>query len=291
MRTYLECIPCFFKQALEASKLAGANETTQKKVLDKLSRLIPEIGLNSTPPEMGRIIYQLVSKITGERDPFKEIKQKSNKQSLKLYPDLKTKIESSNDRLLTAVRLAIAGNVIDYGAQNNFVIEEEIKNCLRGDFAIFDYGNFRETLDKADQILYLADNAGEVVFDKILIEEIRRLDPLRRRQIFYVVRDRPIINDALIEDARACGIEEVAEVVSSGSDAPGTILELCSQEFLKLYEQAKMVISKGQGNFEALSEEDKPIFFLLKAKCSVIAKDIGCRLGDVILKSSTKKKK
>jgi len=291
MRTYLECIPCFFRQALEASKLAGADETTQKKVLDELSRLIPEIGLNSTPPEMGRVIYQLVSKITGIRDPFKEIKQKSNKQSLELYPHLKARIETSNDRLLAAIRLAIAGNVIDYGATNHFVIEEEIENCLKGDFAIFDYGDFRETLDKADQILYLADNAGEVVFDKILIEEIRKLDFPRGRQIFYVVRDKPVINDALVEDARACGIEEVAEVVSSGSDAPGTILELCLQEFLKLYAQAKMIISKGQGNFEAISEEDRPIFFLLKAKCPVIAKDIGCRTGDVILKSSAKRKR
>ncbi|MBA7511603.1 hypothetical protein ES705_03599 [subsurface metagenome] len=290
MRTYLECIPCFFKQALEASKLSKADETTQKKVLDELSRLIPEIGLNSTPPEIGRIIYQLVGRITGEKDPFKEIKKKSNKQSLELYPDLKAKIETSNDRLLSAVRLAIAGNVIDYGVQNHFVIEEEIENCLQRDFAIFDYGDFKEALDKTDRILYLADNAGEVVFDKILIEEIRKLDSPRGRQIFYVVRDRPVINDALVEDAHACGIKKVAEVVSSGSDAPGTILELCSQEFLKLYEQAKMVISKGQGNFEALSEQDKPIFFLLKAKCSVIAKDIGCRMGDVILKSSTKRK-
>jgi len=263
---------------------------TQKKVLDELSRLIPKIGLNSTPPEIGRIIYQLVSKITGEKDPFKEIKQKSNKQSLELYPDLKAKIETSNDRLLTAVRLAIAGNVIDYGVQNHFVIEEEIENCLQRDFAIFDYGDFKEALDKTDRILYLADNAGEVVFDKILIEEIRKLDSPRGRQIFYVVRDRPVINDALVEDAHACGIKKVAEVVSSGSDAPGTILELCSQEFLKLYEQARMIISKGQGNFEALSDEDKPIFFLLKAKCSVIAKDIGCRTGDVILKSNTKRK-
>lgn len=290
MKTYLECIPCFFRQALEASKLSKADETTQKKVLDELSRLIPEIGLNSTPPEMGRIIYQLVGRITGEKDPFKEIKQKSNKQSLELYPDLKTKIETSNDRLLSAVRLAIAGNVIDYGVQNHFVIEEEIENCLQRDFAIFDYEDFKEALDKTDRILYLADNAGEVVFDKILIEEIRKLDSPRGRQIFYVVRDRPVINDALVEDAHACSIEEVAEVVSSGSDAPGTILELCSQEFLKLYEQARMIISKGQGNFEALSDEDKPIFFLLKAKCSVIAKDIGCRMGDVILKSSTKRK-
>ncbi|MDH5661935.1 MAG: ARMT1-like domain-containing protein [Elusimicrobiota bacterium] len=291
MRTYLECIPCFFKQALEASKLSKADKATQKKVLDELSRLIPEIGLNSTPPEMGRVIYQLVSKVTGERDLFKEIKQKSNKYSLKLYSDLKAKIESSNDRLLTAVRLAIAGNVIDYGAQNNFVIEEEIENCLRGDFAIFDYIDFKEALNETDQILYLADNAGEVVFDKVLIEEIRKLDPLGGKQFFYVVRDKPVINDALVEDARACGIDEVAEVVSSGSDAPGTILELCSQEFLKLYEQAKMIISKGQGNFEAISEEDRPIFFLLKAKCPVIAKDIGCRTGDVILKSSTKRKR
>lgn len=291
MKTYLECIPCFFRQALEASKLSKADKTTQKKVLDELSRLIPEIGLNSTPPEMGRIIYQLVGRITGEKDPFKEIKEKSNKQSLELYPHLKAKIETSNDRLLTAVRLAIAGNVIDYGVTNHFVIEEEIENCLKGDFAIFDYGDFKEALDEADRILYLADNAGEVVFDKILIEEIRKLDSPQGRQIFYVVRDKPVINDALVEDARACSIEEVAKIVSSGSDAPGTILGLCSQEFLKLYEHAKMVISKGQGNFEALSEQDKPIFFLLKAKCSVIAKDIGCRMGDVILKSSTKRKR
>lgn len=291
MKTYLECIPCFFKQALEASRLSGADETTQKEVLDKLSRLVPEIRLSSTPPEMGRIIYRLVSKITGERDPFKEIKQKSNKQSLKLYPELKAKIESSNDRLLSAVRLAIAGNIIDYGVTNHFVIEEEIENCLRRNFAIFDYGDFKETLDKADGILYLADNAGEVIFDKVLIEEIKKLDAPRGRQIFYVVRDKPVINDALVEDARACGIEEVAEIVSSGADAPGTILELCSQEFLKLYEQARMIISKGQGNFEALSDEDKPIFFLLKAKCPVIAKDIGCSFGDMILKCNTKNRR
>lgn len=290
MKTYLECIPCFFKQALEASKLAGADETMQKDVLNKLSRLIPEIHLSSTPPEMGRVIYRLVSKITGERDPFKEIKQKSNKQSLELYPELKAKIESSNDRLLTAVRLAIAGNVIDYGAGNNFVIEKEIENCLKGDFAIFDYGDFKETLDEAGRILYLADNAGEVVFDKVLIEEIKKLDASRGRQIFYVVRDKPVINDALVEDARVCGIENVAEVVSSGSDAPGIILDLCSQEFLSLYENAGMVISKGQGNFEALSEETKPIFFLLKAKCAVIAKDIGCSFGDMILKHNVRKK-
>ena len=290
MKTYLECIPCFFKQALEASKLSKADETTQKKVLDELSRLIPEIRLSSTPPEMGRIIYQLVRKITGERDPFKEIKEKSNKQSLELYPDLKAKIRNSNDRLLTAVRLAIAGNVIDYGAQSHFVIEEEIENCLRGDFAIFDYGDFKETLDEADRILYLADNAGEVVFDKILIEEIKELSSPRGRRIFYVVRDKPVINDALAEDARACGVEEVAEVVSSGSDAPGTILGLCSQEFLELYENARMIISKGQGNFEALSGQDKPIFFLLKAKCPVIAKDIGCSSGDMVLKCNIKKK-
>ena len=290
MKTYLECIPCFFKQALEVSKLSGANETIQKEVLDKLSRLIPEIRLSSTPPEMGRVIYRLVSKITGTRDPFREIKKKSNKQALELYPELRAKIETSNDRLLTAVRLAIAGNVIDYGAQNNFIIEEEIENCLNRDFAIFDYGDFRETLDKADQILYLADNAGEVVFDKVLIEEIKKLDASRKRKIFYVVRDKPVINDALVEDAHACGIDDVAEVLSCGSDAPGTILDLCSQEFLRLYENAGMVISKGQGNFEALSEEDKPIFFLLKAKCTVIAKDIGCSFGDMILKCNIKRK-
>lgn len=279
MKTYLECIPCFFKQALIASQIAGADEVTQKKVLDKLSQMIPDFSLEQKPPEMGKDIYALVRDVTGNPDPFKEIKYRFNKIALNLYPNLKKKVKESKDPLLTAIRLSIAGNVIDYGTPNSFNVDDEINDILKKDFAIFDYEKFKNALANTSQILYLADNAGEVVFDKILIEELNK-------EIIYVVRDKPIINDALIEDALFCGMDKIAKVISSGSDAPGTILEYCSKDFLEIYKNSKLIISKGQGNFEALSEETKPLFFLFKAKCYCSAKDVGCNIGDIILKSA-----
>lgn len=279
MKTYLECIPCFFKQALFASRIAGADEITQKRVLDRLSQIIPGFDLERKPPEMGRDIYALVREITGNPDPFKELKDRFNQIALRLYPDLKKRVKDSADPLLTAIRFSIAGNVIDFGTPNSFDIENEISKILEKDFFIFDYEKFKNALDNTSQVLYLADNAGEVVFDKILIEELHK-------DIIYVVREEPIINDALIEDALFCGIDKIARVISSGSDAPGTVLELCSKDFLDIYNNADLIISKGQGNFEALSEEMRPIFFLFKAKCSCIAEDISCKMGDIILKSA-----
>jgi uncharacterized protein with ATP-grasp and redox domains len=289
MRTYLDCIPCFFKQALEAGKLAGADEIIQKRILDEFSKLLPELSLSAPPPEIGRVIYQVVKDVTQSADPFKEIKDKSNRLALNLLPNLRQKLKTSDDSLFTAVELAIAGNVIDYGVKNSLKIEEEVKNFLNGDFdihleynkPIFTYQEFRFALEGAGKVLYLADNAGETVFDRVLIEEIRKFP--RIKEVFYAVKDKPIINDALKEDAVICGIDEVARVISSGCDAPGTILKFCSEEFLKVYKDADLVISKGQGNFEALSEEDRSIYFLFRVKCEVVARDIGCQVGDVIL--------
>ena len=127
----------------------------------------------------------------------------------------------------------------------------------------------------------MADNAGETVFDRILIEEIKKGDS--NKEIIYAVKESPAINDALIEDAYYCGIDRIAKVISSGSDAPGTVLSLCSKKFLKLYRNADMIISKGQGNFEALSNAKRPIFFMFMAKCPVIAREVNCKIGDVIL--------
>ena len=137
-------------------------------------------------------------------------------------------------------------------------------------------------------MLYLADNAGEISFDKLLIEEIRN-QYNQDKDIFFAVKEKPVINDALAEDALFFGIEKMAKVISSGSDAPGTVLEFCSREFLELYAKADLIISKGQGNFEALVGEDEDIFFLFKVKCPVVARHIGCKLGDVILKANKKK--
>ena len=288
MKTYLDCIPCFFRQALDAARIAGTDEIKQKQIVDKISQLIPDFPLEASPPEMGREIHNLVGKISGVKDPFKEIKENSNKFALKLYPKLKQEINNSEDRLLTAVRLSIAGNVIDYGVKNSLNVEEEVNKIFNRDFkndnenrkTVFRYQEFKEILSKVNHVIYLADNAGEVVFDRLLIEE---LTEKLGKQVIYMVRGKPIINDALIEDAIFCGINKVAKIISSGSDAPGTILKYCSPEFIELYQKAELIISKGQGNYESLSEEDRPIFFLFRAKCPVIAEDVDCKVGDMVL--------
>lgn len=290
MKTYLDCIPCFFRQALDMTRITGVDETTQKKVLNEVSKLIPDFPLDASPPKMGREIYRIVKRITGKDDPFKKIKQKSNKLVLDIYPKLKEEIRSSDDKLLTAVELAIAGNVIDYGVKNSLDIDKEIEKILAKDFAgyrkgskcNFDYQEFRGALNNSKSILYLGDNTGEIIFDKLLIEELSNILP--DTKITYVVRDKPVINDALMEDAISCGLDKLVDVISSGCDAPGTILDLCSKEFLKLYENAELVISKGQGNFETLADESRPIFFLFKVKCPVIANHTGFNLGDIVLK-------
>nr|AAU83341.1 hypothetical protein GZ27E7_15 [uncultured archaeon GZfos27E7] len=277
MRTYLDCIPCFFNQALRAGRIATSDETKLKKLLDEIGLMLRDIPLESSPPETGMRIYEQVREITGVLDPYKELKSESTKKALALYPALKNKIEKSNDKLLTAIRIAIAGNVIDFGVNRNFNIEEEIAKVLKKDFAIFDYDKFKDHLDKTDEILYIGDNAGESVFDRILIETMKK-------PVIYVVRETPVINDVTYEDAIQAGIDKVATIISSGTSAPGTVLETCNAEFKEVYKNSKFVISKGQGNYEGLSDEKSLIFFLLMAKCWVIANDIGINEGDIILK-------
>ncbi len=277
MRTYLDCIPCFFNQALRAGRIVTGDETKLKKLLDEIGTMLSDIPLESTPPETGMRIYEKVREITGVFDPYKELKRESTEKALTLYPSLKSKIEKSNDKLLTAIRIAIAGNVIDFGVNRNFDIEEEIDMVLKQDFAIFDYDKFKHYSDKTNEILYIGDNAGESVFDRILIEEMKK--PTR-----YVVRAMPVINDVTYEDAVQAGIDKVASILSSGTSAPGTVLETCNAEFKEIYKKSDFVISKGQGNYEGLSDESHPVFFLLKAKCRVIADDIGVNEGDIVLK-------
>ncbi|MFH1655022.1 MAG: ARMT1-like domain-containing protein [Candidatus Omnitrophota bacterium] len=290
MKTYKDCIPCFYKQAREAAKIAGATERQLKKIADELALIIARSSDEECPPYVGRKLYQLVIKITGEKDPFKQLKQESNELAIKLYPKLKKIVENSKDRLLAATLLAIVGNIIDYGAQHSFDIDKEIDTLLHPEFdihnghrkAIFEYDEFKKALDETDSVLYLADNSGEVVFDRVLIEEMNK-------KVIYVIRENPIINDALEEDALVCGIDKVARIISSGCDAPGVMLRYCNNEFLNLFESAKMIISKGQGNFEALTfEVAKPIFYLFRVKCDVVAEQIGFHVGDIVLKSHFK---
>jgi len=284
MKTYLDCLPCFLRQALEATRMVTDNEVIQRKVLDCVMERLLTLPLDVAPPKIAQVVHRLVKEVTGELDPYRKIKKRYNQTALSLYPQLKEMVEKSKDQLLSAIKVAIAGNVMDlavYDVRKDF--EKCIYNMLSSHFAIDDYDEFKRVLDGSQLLLYLGDNAGEIVFDIVLIEELKMIKDL---EIIYVVRENPIINDVTMEDAEFVGMKNKARVISSGSDAPATILSQCSQELLELFQKADMIIAKGQGNYESLSDETN-IFFLLISKCPIIAKDLKVNVGDIILKFSS----
>ncbi|MGD9108405.1 MAG: ARMT1-like domain-containing protein [Gammaproteobacteria bacterium] len=286
MKTHLNCIPCFFKQAISMACQLGANYAKQRQVVNNLAKMLPTISLDSSPPEIVKIIYDLVNRtLNNKYDGYEKIKDESNKLTLNIYEKLQEKIFLSNDRLLTATELAIAGNIIDYGGARIFTnINDEMDKIMNQSInnkLIFNYDDFKSILSTAKEVIYLADNAGEVVFDRLLIEEIKYFN--RNVEITYVVKEQPIINDATKKDAIQCNIHKICKVMSSGSDVPGTPLNLCSKEFLDKFNKTDMVISKGQGNFETLFDSGYSIFFLLKIKCPFVAKEIDGNIGDSIL--------
>ena len=280
MKTYLDCFPCFLNQALRAARMATNDPVKIKAVLDAVGLMLPRISLESTPPESGRLIYQTVHNITHNQDPYRQIKDQSTREALSLYPHMKELVEQSEDPLLTAIRMSIAGNIIDFGPDRKFDLKEEIHRTRLKAFAVCDYERFKEHLSRCKSVLYLGDNAGECVFDRVLLETINK-------PATYVVREKPVINDATIIDAQKAKIDSVAELMSSGTDAPGTLLDTCSDKFLRCYHNAELIISKGQGNYEALSGQKRPIFFLLQVKCPVIADHLELKVGDILLKGGT----
>jgi uncharacterized protein with ATP-grasp and redox domains len=296
MKTYIDCVPCFFRQAIEASKMAGVSKIKQKNIIDELAGLLRKMPFDMSPPEAARLIYKIVHKYAQKKDVYKKIKDKSNLLGLQMYERLKNKVLRSKNPLFKAVEVAIAGNIIDYGAKNHCDVDRELAKMFsskkteksRKRQKIFDYKKFASCLKKSKDIIYLADNAGETVFDRVLIEQIKKNYP--DKNIIYVVKDRPVINDALKHDAYFCGIDKSAHILSSGSDAPGTVLSLCSDEFLERFGKAHMIISKGQGNFEALSASKNPIFFLFMIKCAVISNIVGAEIGQRILMSNQRLK-
>jgi len=269
--------------------MSSADETIHRRVLNSVAFMIPDLALNATPPEIAQQVYRVVYEITGNKDPYHEAKSRTNESAMSRYSRMKDTVDYSNDPLQTACKLAIAGNAIDLGAQSDFAsIYSIVEGSLNYQLDQEHYRKFKECLENASLILYLADNAGEIVFDRILIEQILQI---RKSKIVIVVREKPIINDATLDDALQVGLNEVATIISNGSDAPATILSQCSSEMLHYYQAADLIISKGQGNYESLSGRSENIFFLFKVKCPVIARDSGFDLDSPVLISSMVLKK
>jgi len=280
MKTFLDCIPCFLKQALDACRMAGDDEQMHARVLRKVLHEACRLSFDRSPPEMGTRIHRIIRKETGNPDPYLEVKQHFNGFILGLLPGLRKRVEAAADPFETAVRLAIAGNIIDFALADVLseeFVSETIEDTLVRPLSINHLESLRAAVDSASSILYLADNAGEIALDKLLLER------LPRGKTTLVVRGSPVINDATRDDAAAVGIGDLAEVMDNGTDVPGTILDRCPEEFRKVFSEADLVISKGQGNYETLSGEQREIFHLFKAKCPVISRDVGCDVGQVVV--------
>ena len=285
MRTHLDCFPCFLRQALEASRMATKNEEIQRKVLNSVLSILSNISIYASPPEIAHLVHLGVKSITGDYDPYKEVKKKQNELALKYESTLSAQIAEMSDPLKVAMMFSAAGNAIDLGPDYPIhgVYRKYMEMISKG-FARDDYELFCEKISRSKSVLYLGDNAGEIVWDKILVEEILEHFNL---EITYVVRGFPVLNDVTTEDAHFVGMDKLVKVISNGFDAPGALLKRCSKEFLRRYQKSDLILSKGQGNYESLSGENRKIFFLINVKCPVIAKDIHCNIGDIILKSQS----
>lgn len=270
------CIHCFEKSYTRLMEWFPLNPGQEIMFKEFFTKQMQKIDILSTP-EIQRNLFHRLSEYTGIIDMYADEKRESNKKALALYENWQPKVKASNDPFILALRLAIAGNIMDYGANISFDIDATIDRVLTADFAIDHSKNLRKAVEKANKILYLGNNAGEIVFDKLFIEQFDK-------KVIFAVKSGPVLNDVIYEDARKIGMDQVSEIISNGFDAPSTILHKCSNEFIKVYDEADLIISKGQGNFEGLIyEKDPRLFFLLMVKCDVIADHIGAPKNSFIV--------
>ncbi len=271
MQTHLDCLVCFMRQALAAARLSTNDPELHREVVDATGRMLAQVDLGSTPPENAVFLYRLIAKITGNSDPFVDLKRQSNEFALSIRDQISDTIAGAADPLRTALRFAACGNIIDYAAQHSFDATTTMADCGSQPFIVDDYPRLLDTLEYSDQkktkILYLADNCGELVFDGLLIRELKRLGCI----VTLAVRGAPIINDATMEDVHACGLNTLCRVIDNGTDCPGTPLADCSDIFQQAFADADVIISKGMGNFETLSDVSAPLFFLFTVKCTRVA--------------------
>jgi hypothetical protein len=279
MKTNLDCLPCFLTQGLRAARLCVPEDADlHRRLLQTWAARLAEMDINLPPPAIAGELYRDVETLLGNGDPFLQDKKTANARVREILPRLESIVASSSDPLARALEISIIGNYIDSGVAREFPWEEELEQEAR-DLDRQVYERFRQTVEDHKEVMILGDNAGEIALDTILVGLLQE----RGCTVTYVVRGSPIINDATLEDAREVGMIELCKVVSSGVDTPGTVLSRCSQDFLASFNRSPVILSKGQGNLEALSDECSGIFYALKVKCPVVADMTGLGVGQSAL--------
>ena len=280
MKVQYECIPCILRQAIEAARQVTDDEIIIDEIIDNYSAMIPDIRESNPTPLVVSQIQKMIKDKTNTKDPYRSLKEKNIKMAMDIYEDLQDLVDNDKDPLKRALLLSATGNVIDAGISVKIKVEESILNTMERGFSIDDYQIFKEKLNNCSSILIIGDNAGEAVLDKLLLKELKKYDT----DLTYAVREEPVLNDITKKEAKLIGLDKYADVITSGCTAPGMLIEQANEKFLDVYNKADIVLSKGQGNLEGLSEEDRPIFFLLKAKCDLIADFLKVELNDLVFK-------
>ena len=289
MNTSLDCMPCFMDMAVRMARLARPDDVDlHRRVVVGWADMIGGLDLTKSPPVLAHSLWRLLEELTGLDDMYADDKRESDLRVMSLLPDLRKTVhvhhEAGGDRLAMALELSIIGNFIDRGVSLGFDWERALTE-VEGVLNPAALAGFRAKTTPGANVLILGDNAGEIALDTLLVEELVG----RGCQVTYAVRERPIINDATMEDARRVGMDKLCAVISSGSPAPGTVLEMCSADFVDRMGDADVVLSKGQGNFEALNECWPKAFFAFKVKCARVAEEVGLEIGATVFGQGTKR--
>lgn len=282
MKTYPDCIPCLFRQALNAMRLCGAEDSDIFRAMRRIMKNAEGFDDNLTPPEMAMRVHRIVRDECKCEDPYRAVKAKAIREVLRREDTVRRLIDASPNPFRAAVRFALAGNALDFAIfdWNAMKLDDHLNSALEKKLDESALDRLEAAVKTANDIMIIGDNAGESVLDKLLMER------MPDKKIVYAVRGGPAINDTTMEDAKASGLDKVARLIENGSDAPGTLLRLASEEFLECFRCADLVISKGQGNYESLSDAPRKIFFLTQIKCPVITRDLKGRVGDWVIAES-----
>ena len=278
MKMSLDCIPCIINNFVQLLKKDDIPETIREPALRRLLTFLAQADYRQSPPVLGRDIHRMIRQELNNPDPYRDVKTRYNKMLLDLYPKFEAMVNRAEDSFDTAMRLAIAGNVIDFGSQHQLDIFETIDRVMEAQLAIDDSQLLKTDLAAANHLLYIGDNCGEIVLDKLFLSHIDV------EHITFVVRDGPVINDITMEDARMVGIDQIADIITTGDDSPGAVWETASDQFKRIFYAADVIISKGQGNLEGLLDIPGNIYFLFVSKCDLIANEIGVQRGDFVVK-------
>ncbi len=277
------CVECIINQSRRVSEAIKADDILSKRIVSRVETLGETFDFQLSPPEVASDVYEQMAQLAGMEDLYAELKAHATEKAKSFIPQLRQELQDASDKLLTAIKIAVAGNVIDLAAEVTFDLHEELEKIFKTDFAHDDMALLETALKKATTLLYIGDNVGEHIFDHLCIETLQTLYP--KLEIYYMVRGNPIINDVTMLEAKEAGFESLCHLVDSGVNTPGFAYERANAQSQRLFDTADLVITKGMGNYECLSPSPRTnLCYLLKVKCSVVANSLGQQVGDIICK-------